>query len=75
MAPQVELRRIPEPADETGILREQLEYLIDHTARNAQCGCSECQRYLKVRSALLEIFAEPARTNVRELAPRLAKAA
>ena len=75
MAPQVELQRIQEPAAETDILREQLEYLIDHTARNARCGCPECQRYLKVRSALLEIFAEPQRTNVREIAPHLAKAA
>src|ERR1035441_9206623 len=75
MAPQVELQRIPEPADETDILREQLDYLIEHTARNAQCGCSACQRYLKVRSALLEIFGGPPRTNVQEIAPRLAKGA
>jgi hypothetical protein len=74
MAPQVEVQRMPEPADETDILREQLEYLIDHTARNAQCGCSECQRYLRARAALLEIFAEPPRANVREMV-RLAKAA
>jgi hypothetical protein len=75
MAPQVELRRISEPADETDVLREQLEYLIEHTARNAQCGCSECQRYLKVRSALLEIFAEPPLNNVHEIALHLCKAA
>src|ERR1017187_5594683 len=73
MAPQVELQRIPDPADETDILREQLDYLIEHTARNAQCGCSACQRYLKVRSALLEIFGGPPRTNVQEIAPRLAR--
>jgi hypothetical protein len=30
MAPQIELQRIPEPADETDVLREQLEYLIEH---------------------------------------------
>ncbi|HUE22873.1 MAG TPA: hypothetical protein VMQ86_14400 [Bryobacteraceae bacterium] len=66
MAPQVEL---------TGVLREQLEYLIDHSARNPQCGCSECQRYLKVRAALLEIFAETPRAKVQEIAPQLAKAA
>jgi hypothetical protein len=75
MAPQVEIQRIPEPADETDILREQLEYLIEHTARNQQCGCSECQRYLKVRSALLEIFAEPPRAKIQEMAPRFAIAA
>jgi len=75
MAPQLELSRIPEPADETDILREQLEYLIEHAAGNAQCGCSECQRYLRVRSALLEIFAEPPRAKVQEIAPQLARAA
>jgi hypothetical protein len=69
MAPQFE------PVDDTDILREQLEYLIEHAAVNAQCGCSECQRYLRVRSALLEIFAEPPRANVQEIAPHLAKAA
>lgn len=66
MAPQVEL---------PDILHEQLEYLIAHAARNAQCGCSECQRYLRVRSALLEIFAEPQGSNVQEIVPQLAKAA
>ena len=75
MAPQLELSRIPEPADETDILREQLEYLIEHAAGNTQCGCSECQRYLRVRSALLEIFAEPPRAKVQEIAPQLARAA
>lgn len=75
MAPQVELARIPEPVDESDILREQLEYLIEHAARNGRCGCSECQRYLKVRSALLDIFTEPPRANVQEITPRLAKAA
>jgi hypothetical protein len=75
MAPQLEPQRIPEPADETDILREQLEYLIEHSAGNAQCGCSECQRYLRVRSVLLEIFTEPPRANVRETALHLLKAA
>jgi hypothetical protein len=73
--PKVEVPRIPKPAEEIGILREQLEYLMEHTARNAQCGCSECQRYLRVRSALLEIFAEPPRAKVHEMGPRLARAA
>jgi hypothetical protein len=75
MAPQVERQRIPEPANETDILREQLEYLIGHAAGNAQCGCAVCRRYSKVRSILLEIFAEPPRANVREIAPRLSIAA
>lgn len=54
----VSLPRISEPADENDVMREQLEYLIAHAAEGA-CGCSACQRYLRVRSALLEIFNEP----------------
>ena len=45
--------------NESDILREQLDYLIEHTAREVQCGCSECRRYLRARSILLEIFEEP----------------
>lgn len=69
MAPQLETARVPEAADESEVLREQLEYLIDHTADQVQCGCPECQRYLRVRSVLLEIFGEPRRE------PQLVKAA
>lgn len=75
MAPQIELARIPEPADEADVMREQLEYLIGHAGREAQCGCPECRRYLRVRSILLEIFGEPQSTKVQEIVPALAKAA
>jgi len=75
MAPQLQPQRIPEPADESDILREQLEYLIEHSARNAQCGCSACRRYQKVRAALLEIFTKPPQASVQEIAPPLARAA
>ena len=75
MAPQLELERIPEAADESDILCEQLDYLIEHRAEGVQCGCSECQRYLRVRTILLEIFDEPARGNVQEIGPELARAA
>ena len=54
------LPRVLEPADENDVMREQLEYLIGHTADRGLCGCSECQRYLRVRALLLEIFSEPA---------------
>jgi hypothetical protein len=54
------LPRVSEPADENDVMREQLEYLIGHTADQGLCGCSECQRYLRVRALLLEIFTEPA---------------
>ena len=52
--------RVSQPADENDVMREQLEYLIGHTADHGLCGCSECQRYLRVRALLLEIFTEPA---------------
>ena len=38
------------------ILREQLEYLIDHVGDSVVFSCSECRRYLRVRSILLQIF-------------------
>lgn len=78
MAPQVELPRVPEATDESDVLREQLEYLIEHAARGVACGCTECQRYLRVRSVLLEIFAEPPRpprANVTQIPAPLARAA
>lgn len=74
MAPQVALQRITE-SDETEVLREQLDYLIDHAASHPQCGCAACQRYLRVRAALLEIFTKPPRANVQEITLHLAKAA
>jgi hypothetical protein len=75
MAPQVQQQRIPEVAAESDILREQMEYLIAHSTGNAQCGCSACRRYERVRAALLEIFIEQPRSKVQEMAPRLARAA
>ena len=38
------------------ILREQLEYLIGHVSDKIVPGCSECRRYIRVRSLLLQIF-------------------
>ncbi len=79
MAPQVALKNVTEAAAEADILREQLDYLIDHVDRHPQCGCSECQRYQWARAALLAIFTKPTRANVEgrveEMVPRLAKAA
>jgi len=68
------LPRLPEPADENDVLREQLEYLIGHAAERI-CGCSDCQRYLRARSALLEIFSEPKPQLVRQSAATLPMAA
>ena len=61
------LPRVPEPADESEVMREQLEYLITHAAEAGICGCSECQRYLRVRSLLLEIFSEPEPQPVQQV--------
>jgi hypothetical protein len=55
---ELSLPRVPEPADPNDVLREQLEYLIDHAGRGV-CGCHECERYLRVRAILLAIFSEP----------------
>ena len=72
MAPQAEIKRKPEPADEADVMREQLEYLIAHTDGEVQYGCPECQRYLRVRAILLEIFGEPQRARVQEMPLRWA---
>ena len=63
-----------ESANENDVMREQLEYLIDHTEQHVQCGCAECRRYLRARSVLLEIFGEPQSASIHEL-PTLARAA
>ncbi len=72
---ELSLPRVPEPADENDVLREQLEYLIGHATERGICGCSDCQRYLRVRSALLEIFNEREPQQVRQLAATLPMAA
>ena len=69
------LQRVPEPADENDVMREQLEYLIGHATDSGMCGCSDCQRYLRARSALLEIFSEPTPQQVRLSAATLPMAA
>lgn len=46
-----------EAADTHDVMREQLEYLIDH-AVTGTCGCRQCQRYVGVRELLMEIFAD-----------------
>jgi hypothetical protein len=43
------------------LLYDQLEWLALHATKHANKRCSECRRYLRVRSALLEIFDEPKR--------------
>jgi phenylpyruvate tautomerase PptA (4-oxalocrotonate tautomerase family) len=64
-----------EPTDANDIMREQLEYLINHIAEQGICGCSQCQRYLRTRSVLLEIFNEPQRRPVHKVVSNLARVA
>jgi len=37
------------------VMREQLEYLIEH-AQGGPCGCHQCLRLQRARSVLFEIF-------------------
>ena len=69
------LPRVLKPADENDVLREQLEYLISHATEPDFRGCTECQRFLRVRSALLEIFSEPEPQSVRQSSAALLIAA
>jgi hypothetical protein len=58
-------------ADPHEVMREQLEYLIEHSCLDGtDCACPQCRRYRRVRSTLLEIFEEP-----RAAGPALAQAA
>ncbi len=61
------LPRVPEPANACDVMREQLEYLIGHATEAGACACSDCQRYFRVRSVLLEIFSEPELQPVQRL--------
>ena len=50
--------RVVAAADANDVMREQLEYLIEH-AQNGVCGCELCERYLRARALLLmELFLE-----------------
>jgi hypothetical protein len=58
---------LPEPArvvaaaNADEVMREQLEYLIEHASAGV-CGCLQCERYARARSVLLEIFRESRRS-------------
>ena len=75
MAPQIERQTIPEAAVEADVMREQLDYLIQHAASSAPCACSACERFARARSVLLEIFNEPQGAKVLPMPPQFAKAA
>jgi len=42
-------------ADANEVMREQLDYLIEH-AQGGPCGCAQCLRYQRARTVLLELF-------------------
>ena len=42
-------------ADANEVMREQIEYLIEH-AQGGDCGCSRCETYHRVRTLLLAPF-------------------
>ena len=50
-------------ANENDVMLEQLEYLIEH-AQGGICGCAQCQRYLRARSVLMEVFADSASVSL-----------
>jgi hypothetical protein len=49
--------RVVAAANENEVMLEQLEYLIEH-AQGGTCGCAQCERYLRVRSVIMEVFAD-----------------
>ena len=55
-APPALLARTIVAADTHEVMREQLDFLIEHAQHGAR-GCSQCYRYLRARAVLMEIFA------------------
>ena len=49
--------RVVAAADANEVMLEQLEYLIEH-AKSGVCGSPQCQRYLRARSLLLDVFTD-----------------
>jgi len=47
--------RVIAAADTHEVMRDQLECLIEH-ARDGVCGCEQCERYLRARALLMELF-------------------
>jgi hypothetical protein len=47
--------RVIAAADANEVMREQLDFLIEH-AQGWHCGCLQCERYVRARTLLLEAF-------------------
>jgi len=58
---------IVQAADANDVMREQLEFLIEH-AQDGNCGCEQCQRYLRARTLLMEAFADSPRAALMKKA-------
>ena len=54
-------------ANANDVMREQLEFLIEH-AQDGNCGCEQCQRYLRARTLLMEAFADSPRAALMKKA-------
>jgi hypothetical protein len=59
--------RVVVAADPNDVMREQLEFLIEH-AQGGDCGCQQCSRYHRARTLLLEAFTESPRLDKRAIA-------
>jgi hypothetical protein len=49
--------RVIAAADTNEVMQEQLQFLIEH-AGTGTCGCQQCDRYIRVRALLMELFDE-----------------
>ena len=47
--------RVVAAADVNDVMREQLEFLIEH-AHDGPCDCQRCHRYQRARALLMEVF-------------------
>ena len=59
--------RVVVAADANDVMREQLEFLIEH-AQGGDCGCPQCARYHRARALLLEAFNEAPPAEKRAVA-------
>ncbi len=59
--------RVVVAADANDVMREQLEFLIEH-AQGGDCGCAQCNRYHRARTLLLEAFSDSSPAGQRAVA-------
>jgi hypothetical protein len=59
--------RVVIAANADDVMREQLEFLIEHVEAG-DCGCPQCARYHRARALLLEAFNEAPPAEKRAVA-------